>query len=171
MEDSPEKEQAFYAALGRAVASWQAIEMRLGLLFSLALQSKGTTALAFDCIISFRDKLNAVDAVLQKRLRTASSHLTRWRSLSKRITRLVRRRNKVAHAHVAVVHEEGREPEMWAGPPSSRMGPIIASRAEKQHLLNTHKLELMGRAFDLAAREVATFTDEVRGTLLDFSRR
>ena len=33
---------------------------------------------------------------------------------SNRLTRLVRRRNKVAHAYVIVVHEEGREPEMWA---------------------------------------------------------
>jgi hypothetical protein len=38
---SPEKELTFYAGLGHAVASWQSVEMRLGLLFSLALQGKG----------------------------------------------------------------------------------------------------------------------------------
>ena len=78
----------------------------------------------FDTIQNFRDKLSVTDAVFREVLPNAHC-LSEWTAMHNKLTRLAKRRNKIAHAHIVQLHV-GEKMQLFASPPLSKIPAAAA---------------------------------------------
>src|SRR5271156_486350 len=100
-----EEEQAFYAALGRALAQWQRVEENLAVTFSTVAGGSGLPDLAanaaFYAVLNFNTKLTMTTAAIEmksflslaERPSGPDPMLAAWTPIKKRAERRVKHRN------------------------------------------------------------------------------
>jgi hypothetical protein len=115
--------QAFYAALGKAMAQWQPVESALAIIFTAIVsgdinrQSLGNAT--FHALASFKPKLEMLDAAmaaasvifpLERSPWADKSIFSEWNALRNRTSKRADRRNEIAHfaMHIEPMNPPGR---------------------------------------------------------------
>ena len=153
----------FYAALGGAISTWASVEIALSQLFMRALDSPWPSRAfaAFDAIINFRDKLAVTDAAIRAAsMNPGDPALAEWEKLHKKVSRLSRRRNYIAHAQaVAVPDYEARKTTVYAMPRS------LSGIKDVKMFRDARQLLTLQRAFHLLYRRIIEFHEKVEPKL------
>ncbi len=105
-------EDDFYAALGRAITSWSAVELNVYKIYHEIMKPQlwVVTSTTYHVAQIFRQKLAVVDAAIQSGYNDENyyAHLHKeWETLKKRINRNGTKRNDIAHLAVFNDLEKG----------------------------------------------------------------
>ena len=104
-----EEQEKVYAAIGKAVSAWGAVEITLALLFSLALTRTyaNTNAMTiFFTIENFRSKMQVLDALMLTNLPKGHPLHSKWLRIANQIHKRAKKRNRLAH-HDIMTDERG----------------------------------------------------------------
>ena len=111
--------RTFHAAMGRAIAAWQAVETWLYEVYRATTASRrpGAEACAFFSVHAFQTKLSLTSAAVQFTLQDDVAALALWKTLAKKARTKANRRNEIAHGAVwTQFHETRRDRKIYIGP-------------------------------------------------------
>src|SRR4051794_21112615 len=171
MAVSEEKKTEYYAALGKAIASWQSVEHTFAATYELLLNAEHFSAglVIMEAIISFRDKMLVFDATLRLVIKTSfvdvvskqavydDSLHKEWSKLRQKIERLSRKRNRIAHALTTIVGSELR-----AGPTWSKQTYFGNPFEDPERWYNAHQLLRLKAVFDLLGQAILAFAFKIK---------
>ena len=115
----PSQVKTFYAAIGRAIASWQTVETWLYEVYRATTGARrpGAEAAAFFSVPAFRVKLNLTGEAVKFAAYGNSVLLEEWKTLAKRAAKKSTQRNEIAHGAVWTQFQETRrERKIYIGP-------------------------------------------------------
>lgn len=102
-----ERDQLF-AEVGRAIATWQAVETYLSDLFHDAI--RGTrpylSYAAFATIANFRGKLEIINALIRRDVPEDDPLIAEWEKLHERVRKRSKQRNLIAHREPRIIYGE-----------------------------------------------------------------
>lgn len=98
-QPDPQQLEAFFAAIGRAIASWQMVEGFLFLVFARVIGAPSLRPLsaAFHTAMNFRGRLDMTNAAILEQIKDKVL-LGKWAKLYDKAVDKAKRRNELAHA-------------------------------------------------------------------------
>lgn len=131
------------AAIGSAIVNWQNLEDELGRISRLSLDVKNGLGFgdAFYSIINFRDKLNFVDASVNRAVFADDEHLKKWAKIKHKISKASRKRNFLAHSHLMRHHKVKEGDKFVDAKPGERykLGPSFMQSKRIEEAFNSPK--------------------------------
>lgn len=102
MAKNPNPQDVIYAAVGRALSEWSAVEDQLGKVYCTAINPRNSLSAerSYWAVTSFDARLKMVDAVINSRCKHKKIILTGWALVHTELVAQNRMRNKIAHGTV-----------------------------------------------------------------------
>lgn len=174
-------EDEFHLQLARSIQAWLWIEADLYALYAMLMQGANShlVSVTFNNIQSVDAKLYLLNSCFALVFGRGSDEIREWKTLFTKIEKLNKKRNKIVHEPVSILHSKGKRTislgpshmnamALVKGQTSHKGDPVVSAmydpRAAK--LLEDHKIDLnalysLERAFKAASDELRTFQKKV----------
>jgi hypothetical protein len=162
----PSQVKTFYAAMGRAIASWQSVETQLYEVYRACTHARipGAEAAAFYSVPAFRTKLNFTKAAVEFVAHGEPILLDTWHNIMNRAARKSDRRNEIAHGAVWTQFQERRkERKIYLGPNLNDPRETLKHKpGQDVEPLTLRRVRGYEKDFRALAREIAQFARQIR---------
>ena len=174
-------EDEFLLQLARSIQAWLWIEAELYRLYAMLMQGANShlVSVTFNNIQSVDAKLCLLNSCFALVFGRGSDEIKEWKALFSKIEKLNKKRNKIVHEPVSILHSKGKRTislspshmnamALVKGQTTHKGGPVVSAtydpRAAK--LLEDHRMDLnalysLERVFKTASDELRTFQKKV----------
>lgn len=161
-----DEEVRFYAAIGKSVTQWQAVETGLSNIFCALVGPPGNSGLAniaFYSIDNFRSKLTMTDNVVLTRFSFLPNRIAEWPTLTERIKKRSRKRNLLAHHSMEIedYRKAGHRCRLRPSPNSLLPDMKTDYNPRTYSMCN---IIAIGDSFDTLGADLMTFWEKIRTT-------
>ncbi len=174
-------EDEFHLQLARSIQAWLWIEADLYALYAMLMQGANShlVSVTFNNIQSVDAKLHLLNSCFALVFARGSDEMKEWKGLFGKIEKLNKKRNKIVHEPVSILHSKGKRTislgpshmnamALVKGQTSHKGGPVVSATYNPSavKLLENHKMDLnalfsLERAFKTASDELTTFRKKV----------
>lgn len=178
-------EDFFHLQLAKTIQAWLGIESDLYSLYAMLMQGANSHLISatFNSIQSVDAKLYLLNSCFTLVFSRISDDLKEWRSLSRKIEKLNKKRNKIVHEPISILHSKGERTILLGpshmnamalvkGQTTHKGEPIISAEYNPQEakLLKDHQMDLralisLERAFKATSTELSAFREKVTPTI------
>lgn len=178
-------EDEFHLQLARSIQAWLGIESSLYALYAMLMHGANShlVSVTFNSIQSVDAKLHLLNSCFALVFGRGSDELKEWKSLFSKIEKLNKKRNKIVHEPISILHSAGKRTislgpshmnamALVKGQTTHKGGPIVSASYDPKEakLLDTHKMDLntlssLERTFKAASHELREFREKVSPTV------
>lgn len=162
-----EEETRFYAAIGKAVTQWQAVETGLSSIFCALVGPPGNSGLAnvaFYSVDNFRAKLTMTDNVVLTRFSFLPNRIIGWTKLTERIRKRSSRRNLLAHYTMEVENYRKAGHRCRLRPSPNSLLPDFKTDYDPR-TYSMCNIIAIGNSFDTLGADLMAFWEKIRPTM------
>ena len=168
-------EDYFHLQLAKSIQAWLWIESDLYALYTMLMQGANShlISVTFNNIQSVDAKLYLLNSCFSLVFGRDSDDLEEWKALFSKIEKLNKKRNKIVHEPVSILHAKGKRTislgpshmnamALVKGQTTHKGGPVVSAAYDPKgaQLLQHHKMDL--RALALLERTFKTTSNELR---------
>ena len=174
-------EDYFLLQLAKSTQAWLWIESDLYALYSMLMQGANShlVSVTFNNIQSVDAKLQLLNSCFSLVFGLGSDELKEWKVLFNKIEKLNKKRNKIVHEPVSILHTKGKQTislgpshmnamALVKGQTTHKGGPVVSDAYDPKgaKLLQDHKMDLralasLERTFKAASEELRVFREKV----------
>jgi uncharacterized protein with von Willebrand factor type A (vWA) domain len=174
-------EDYFYLQLAKSIQAWLWIESDLYALYAMLMQGANShlVSVTFNNIQSVDAKLYLLNSCFTLVFGRNSDDLKEWKALFSKIEKLNKKRNKIVHEPVSILHAKGKRTislgpshmnamALVKGETTHKGGPVVSAAYDPKgaKLLQDHKMDLralalLERTFKAASTELRMFREKV----------
>lgn len=174
-------EDNFHLQLAKAIQAWLWIESDLYALYAMLMQGANShlVSVTFNNIQSVDAKLYLLDSCFVLVFGHDSDDLKEWKALFRKIEKLNKKRNKIVHEPVSILHAKGKRTislgpshmnamALVKGQTTHKGGAVVSATYDPKgaKLLQDHQMDLMAlvsleRTFKAASTELRVFREKV----------
>jgi hypothetical protein len=163
-----DEEIRFYAAIGKTMMQWQAVETSLSNIFCALVGPPGNSGLAniaFYSTESFRPKLNMTNNVVTARFSFIPDRISEWPSLANRTKKRSDRRNAFAHYGMEVDQKAKAGYRYRLRPSPNSLLPDITT-GYNPSAYRLCDIIIIGNSFETLATDLTVFFEKIRPRVL-----
>lgn len=174
-------EDYFLLQLAKSIQAWLWIESDLYALYAMLMQGANSHLISatFSNIQSVDAKLNMLNSCFALVFGRDSDDLKEWKALFSKIEKLNKKRNKIVHEPMSILHAKGKSTislgpshmnamALVKGQTTHKGGPVVSKAYDPKSvkLLQDHKMDLraltsLERTFKAASTELRVFREKV----------
>lgn len=178
-------EDYFLLQLGKSIQAWLWIESGMYALYSMLMQGANShlISVTFNNIQSVDAKLQLLNSCFSLVFGRDSAELKEWKALYKKIEKLNKKRNKIVHAPVSILHDKGKQtislsPSLMnamalvKGQTTHKGAPVVSAEYDpkgakllQDHKIDTRALALIERTFKATSTELREFQEKVSSSV------
>ena len=174
-------EDRFHLQLAKSIQAWLWVESELYALYAMLMRGANShlVSVTFNNIQSIDAKLYLLNSCFALVFGRDSGDLKEWKALFSRIEKLNKKRNKIVHEPVSILHAKGKRTislgpshmnamALVKGQTTHKGGPVVSATYDPRSakLLEDHQMDLMAlasleRTFKAASTELRVFREKV----------
>jgi uncharacterized protein with von Willebrand factor type A (vWA) domain len=174
-------EDNFHLQLAKSIQAWLWIESDLYALYAMLMQGANShlVSVTFNNIQSVDAKLYLLNSCFALVFGRDSDDLKEWKALFSKIETLNKKRNKIVHEPVSILHAKGKRTislgpshmnamALVKGQTTHNGGPVVSAAYDPKgaKLLQDHQMDLLAlasleRTFKAASTELRAFREKV----------
>ena len=174
-------EDNFHLQLAKSIQAWLWIESDLYALYAMLMQGANShlVSVTFNNIQSVDAKLYLLNSCFALVFGRDSDDLKEWKALFSKIETLNKKRNKIVHEPVSILHAKGKRTislgpshmnamALVKGQTTHNGGPVVSAAYDPKgaKLLQDHQMDLLAlasleRTFKTASTELRAFREKV----------
>jgi hypothetical protein len=178
-------EDYFHLQLAKAIQAWLWIESDLYSLYAMLMQGANShlVSVTFNNIQSVDAKLCLLNSCFTLVFSRVSDDLKEWKALFSKIEKLNKKRNKIVHEPVPILHAKGKQTislgpshmnamALVKGQTTHKGEPVVSAAYNPQevkllrdHQMDLRALTLLARAFKATSTELKAFREKVAPTV------
>ncbi|MEW8319733.1 MAG: hypothetical protein AB2660_15635 [Candidatus Thiodiazotropha sp.] len=173
--------EEFLLQLAKSIQAWLWVESGLYALYAVLMQGANShlVSVTFNSIQSVDAKLYLLNSCFTLTFARDSDEIKEWKKLSRKIEKLNKKRNKIVHEPVSILHNNGIEtislgPSLMnamalvKGQTTHKGSPVVSADYDQDetNLLQDHKINIkdlssLERAFKTASFDLQAFREKV----------
>ena len=174
-------EDYFHLQLAKSIQAWLWIESELYALYAMLMQGANShlVSVTFNNIQSVDAKLYLLNSCFALVFGRDSDDLKEWKALFSKIEKLNKKRNKIVHEPVSILHAKGKRTislgpshmnamALVKGQTTHKGGPIVSAAYDpkgakllQDHQMDVRALALLEHTFKGASTELRAFREKV----------
>jgi hypothetical protein len=175
------EEDHFLLQLAKAIPAWLWVESDLYALYAMLMKGANPhlVSVTFNNIQSVDAKLQLLNSCFSLVFARDSEDLKEWKKLFRKIEKLNKKRNKIVHEPVSILHSKGTQTislgpshmnamALVKGQTTHKGGPVVSAEYDPREakLLQDHKMDFkalasLERTFKSASAELRVFREKV----------